>query len=969
MLANINLERYDRQNRTYGKEATMSLSNSTVVVIGLSGGLATETCKNLLLSGVQNLIIVDDGDIVQSDLQSGFYYKENDIGNNRCSVLTSKLTELNPCCNIQKCSNFEVIDFTNKVVILHNSNKNIAVRVNQLCRTGNSKFVWVRSKGVSGTVFVDCGNQHVINDLTGEVFDPVQLESISSDGTVVCAQNNSHDFQNGDTVQLVNISGENIDFLQGREYLVNVNNKFKFQLDNFSSEGEFRLTNGTAIMIKKPVTINHLSLDKFINFKDVLEESNNFEIEGWNQEFDRKVIDYFNDFSDVPDDSWCQEMEEIVSKYEDKNMKKIVRSSNQELMPVISVVGSLASMEVIKSITNKFKPISQWMVYSDSDLVPDEKPSSEALSGLENLLGSNFKTNIETKNWLMVGCGAIGCEMLKNLAKLNMSADGGNIYVTDPDHIEQSNLSRQFLFRNQHIGKSKSKTAAESILMMNSNVNINAMEDKMSSDNQHLIDAMAPNLFGVINALDNVEARRYMDEQCFRYGLPLFESGTQGMKGNTQPVIPFVTETYSNSSDPPQEKSFPVCTIKNFPNQPHHTIHWAMDYFEQFQRGPKNANSFATKKNAFFETLSSYDCSVAKEDVYKYFVKYQPKSWRDCARWASDMFLELYRDQIIQLLHNFPRDSVTSEGELFWSKGKRCPTEMEYDLTNRLVTDFLVATTHLLAQTMGFEDNFETDDLVAELTTYQPYEFTVDTDKKIASNDSELEHESESKTDYVIPDDVPTSSLVPLVFEKDDDTNWHIAFITAASNLRSFNYGIPASSFDETKGIAGKIVPAVATTTSIVSGLITIELMKYCSLSGDDNKIERYKSWFVSLANNILVASEPMPAPMLTFGDVKINSWTKFDLSIDMTLENFIKLYEEKFKTKIAMVLYGTSMLFANFMPCTISGKLLSEIFKEKYDINLFSSNVEIIISSEEDDLELPVIQVNMKKSLEEVSL
>lgn len=45
------------------------------------------------------------------------------------------------------------------------------------------------------------------------------------------------------------------------------------------------------------------------------------------------------------------------------SIKKLVRSSNQEIMPVISVLGSLAAMEVIKAVTNKFTPISQWMVY------------------------------------------------------------------------------------------------------------------------------------------------------------------------------------------------------------------------------------------------------------------------------------------------------------------------------------------------------------------------------------------------------------------------------------------------------------------------------------------------------------------------------------------------------------------------------------------------------------------------------
>ena len=54
--------------------------------------------------------------------------------------------------------------------------------------------------------------------------------------------------------------------------------------------------------------------------------------------------------------------------------------------------------------------------------------------------------------WVKVGCGAIGCEMLKNLAMLGVStADNSLITITDNDVIEKSNLNRQFLFRSQHI--------------------------------------------------------------------------------------------------------------------------------------------------------------------------------------------------------------------------------------------------------------------------------------------------------------------------------------------------------------------------------------------------------------------------------------------------------------------------------------------------------------------------------------
>mmetsp|Transcript_21930 Transcript_21930/g.16272 ORF Transcript_21930/g.16272 Transcript_21930/m.16272 type:complete len:98 (+) Transcript_21930:58-351(+) len=82
----------------------------------------------------------------------------------------------------------------------------------------------------------------------------------------------------------------------------------------------------------------------------------------------------------------------------------------------------------------------------------------------------------------MIGAGAIGCELLKNFAMIGLGTkDAGHIILTDPDVIEVSNLNRQFLFREKHLRKPKSSTAAAAAIQMNPNLkgHINARLDKI----------------------------------------------------------------------------------------------------------------------------------------------------------------------------------------------------------------------------------------------------------------------------------------------------------------------------------------------------------------------------------------------------------------------------------------------------------------------------------------------------------
>ncbi|XP_029657523.1 ubiquitin-activating enzyme E1 1-like [Octopus sinensis] len=100
-------------------------------------------------------------------------------------------------------------------------------------------------------------------------------------------------------------------------------------------------------------------------------------------------------------------------------------------------------------------------------------------------------------------------------------------------------------------------------------------------------------------------------------------------------------------------------------------------------------------------------------------------------------------------------------------------------------------------------------------------------------------------------------TLTPLQYDKDDDV--HAQFLTCVANLRAQNYGIEPTTVYNARFVSGKIVPAMATTTSLVVGLVCLELYKIVQNMTD---LESYSSIFVDTTVNQLLKCTPIKCPV-----------------------------------------------------------------------------------------------------------
>eukprot|EP00957_Ditylum_brightwellii_P140175 10681107-Ditylum_brightwellii.AAC.1 len=312
----------------------------------------------------------------------------------------------------------------------------------------------------------------------------------------------------------------------------------------------------------------------------------------------------------------------------------------------------------------------------------------------------------------------------------------------------------------------------------------------------------------VLNALDNIPARRRVNRLCLAAGTPLVEAGTTGYLGQVTVIDKASNVECYECKAKPTQKVYPICTIRSTPSQPVHTIVWAKELWKLL---------FGSKVE---DSMLFEDDDIGKEEENEEERKTEDKEEEDK---EEEKEKSTYMEQ------------VTSLRTLLSTK-----TNDSKEQIHKATTTILHALYGLEIQKQINMDRYKSSKTLPTPITLEQIETSVKENGVapskqktfVSTNVWSMEENIQEFISCVVDaytllqkhsdDESTTSPLVP-EFDKDDDLS--MRFVTCASNLRSIVFDIqPIQSYYGAKGIAGNIIPAIATTNAIVAGLQVLQV-------------------------------------------------------------------------------------------------------------------------------------------------
>jgi len=872
-------------------------------------------------------VIKDSTPTTFPDLGSNFFLRYEDCSIPRDKACLKRLQDLNPQVQVTIFPS-ETLDEASirtfhVVVMTDYYDQEKLCDYNEICRRNKVGFITTCCFGLFGMAFIDFGPDHLHYEIGEKYSKSYFMKEITSDDqqNVMIKCTTPTELQPGNYIrfekgaELPTLLGNDFEVLSAVEDIINIKARL-------FTNGNVITTNGVVTLMQKP---SKLVFDSFKNQLESSGKENFLSVQGYTKthvvhNLYRVLLSFYRLAGRLPRPGDEKTWRNVFSALKNEVIQNILAGvAETQISPLDSFFGALVAHQIIAFKIPKVSPIFQWFYYDIADILqgktqfqyiePDTRYKDQT-----QIFDDQFQQRLGSFKVLTVGAGALGCEIVKLFAMLGMStgSNGGRLSLVDQDSIALSNLTRQFLFQEKHIHQSKAIIAAHAGIAMNEDLRVEPHYLEFGSEKASNVfdDEYWEGLDFAIMAVDSMRARELIDAWCIFHEKPFFEAGTEGLNCQTHLGIPNYSKTYSEWKG--ESEDIPVCTLKSHPRHISHTLHWAMMLFEDtFTTGSRQLRKFWADPDAFLRQFKDPKDQQARfladiEEITSVINK-KGQKYLACVELARLQFDRLFKFQIEKMIEELPDSTWTSHTK---------PTPLKFDLEDSTHLNFIWGSANIFATMLQIEKVTDEKKICSHLESldYQQPDFKAQENIKFEEYYAKLLETGRNQT---------RMGICQITFEKDDDSNYQMKFIAAAGNLRARNYQIKEVESYEAKIIAGRIIPAISTTTSMIIGALGLEILKWAALKGRESKI--YKNYFIDLsAPSIWQFCELDKPNAVCNGDIdqrskyKIrtimenqNTWSVLKLRPARSLQEFISEFERAYGMQVTNICIGRNIVYS----------------------------------------------------------
>ena len=384
-----------------------------------------------------------------------------------------------------------------------------------------------------------------------------------------------------------------------------------------------------------------------------------------------------------------------------------------------------------------------------------------------------------------------------------------------------------------------------------------------------------------------------------------------------------------------------------------------MNKFEEyFVNDLKEVKKFLKNREEFYERLKEIDFRKRLEELQKIF-EYSKieieKNFEKCVEKGLKQYNINFHNKILDLIESYKKENN------FWTGDKRFPHPLTFNVKDKYSLLFVKKYAQILGRSLSvpiIDDDKEIIKIISEikLDNYAPK--PINSSEKFSNNGKfpkekdaaireEIKLTNKKMKNYIKEINSYFDSLYKSInddlikieeFDKDDESKGHVDFLYAFTNLRAENYNIEKCDITKVKMYAGNIVPAIASTTAAIVGIVALQIyvlkttedIKYlrdCYFDFERNVINFEFLWkvkYIKEENNYKLIPE------------KFSDWDYLEVNGPLSIKHFIDYIKQEYNVKVKSIFSNKKVLFdTNEKELDILDLKIEEVYNNKSSIKL----------------------------------